>query len=175
MAFAPLIGLLVGVLAQVAVYRLFGRLPVVVSYAAGTLLACATTAGVIMFSSKGHFDVADQAVGFLTVAGLTFCYNNLVNIFYSSLRVRLLCRLSKAGGSMAESDFLGCYGSGDVVTDRLARLVDWGQLRKEGDRYYAAPGWLAALSRLYLGLKRLFLRRGFRFETEIGETGASPQ
>jgi hypothetical protein len=175
MALAPLIGLLVGIVAQVLVYRLSERLPVVVSYAVGTLLACAATAGVILLSSKGDFNLADQIVGFLTVAGLSFCYNNMVNIFYSSLRVRLLCRLDRAGGSMPEKEFLGCYGSGDVVTDRLARLVDWGQLRKQGDRYYATPGWLAALSSLYLGLKRFFLRRGFRFETEIGESGASPQ
>jgi hypothetical protein len=163
-ATAPLVGLVVNVFVQFAVHRFRPHLPIVLSYAVGLFGAVASTAVVIRSVAEQETGWAAILIGVTTVAGLSFCYSNLVNLFYSSLRVRLLARLLAAGGNLPQGSIMKCYGSDAVVDDRLDRLVSWGQIERRKGRFYSKKGWLLALTSMFVAAKHIFFGHGFRFE-----------
>jgi hypothetical protein len=165
LATAPLVGLVVNIFVQFVVHRFLPHLPIVFSYFVGLLGGVFSTVVVIRSVAEQEAGWAAILIGVATVGGLSFCYSNLVNLFYSSLRVRLLARLLLAGGDLPQEAIMKCYGSDAVVDDRLNRLVSWRQIEQRDGRVYSRKGWLLSLTSVFVIAKHIFLGHGFRFET----------
>ncbi len=161
---APVVGLAASVVAQVVAHWLMPRRPIVVSYAAGFLCG-AMVSLLTLFASAAAAGWADGLACLLTFGGLNYCYSNFVNLNFTSLRIRLLKELMAAGGRERVEEIARQYGSEAILQRRLARLVEWGQLRESDGRYIAAEGSFLRLARLFTLLKRVVLGRGFRYET----------
>jgi predicted transcriptional regulator len=161
---APLVGLAASVVAQVVAHILFSRKPIVFSYAVGFL--CGAVVSLLTLSASGQADGwADGLVCLLTFGGLNYCYSNFVNLNFTSLRIRLLKELLSAGGGESIAEIARKYGSEAILQRRLERLVTWGQLRRENERFTATGGSFLRLALLFTVLKKIVLGRGFRYET----------
>jgi hypothetical protein len=160
---APLVGLAASVVGQVVVHLLLPRKPIVVSYAAGFL--CGGIVSLLTLSaSREAAGWADVVVCLLTFGGLNYCYSNFVNLNFTSLRIRLLKELLAAGGRECMPEIARQYGSDAILQRRLARLVEWGQLRESGGRFAAIEGSFLRLAQVFTVLKKVVLGRGFRYE-----------
>jgi hypothetical protein len=162
---APLVGLAVGVVGQVVAHWVAPRSPIVLSYAAGFLCG-AIISLLTLFASGRPVDWYDLMVCLLTFGGLNYCYSNFVNLNFTSLRIRLLKELLATGGTARADDVARKYGSEAILKRRLARLVEWGQLRELSGRYVALKGSFLRLALLFTALKKAVLGRGFRYETQ---------
>lgn len=163
MVAAPLVGLAASVVGQVVVHLLLPRKPIVVSYAAGFL--CGAIVSLLTLSASGEpAGWADMLVCLLTFGGLNYCYSNFVNLNFTSLRIRLLKELMAAGGRERLAEIARQYGSDAILQRRLARLVEWGQLRESSGRFTAIESSFLRLAQLFTVLKRVVLGRGFRYE-----------
>lgn len=158
---APVGALLVNVVVQLAAHFLRPRTPIVISYLAG--FAVGAVGAVVLAWAGGP---ADWIISLLTFGGLSYGYTNFVNVNYSSLRLRLLKEMVRDGGVVAAEDLRARYGSEAVLDRRLLRLVEWGQLRRDGDAYHAVRGGFFYLAGVFVVLKRLLLGRAFRYESD---------
>ena len=163
--FAPLVGVGVGVVAQVVAHWVAPRSPIVLSYAAGFLCG-AISSLLTLFASGKPVGWYDLMVCLLTFGGLNYCYSNFVNLNFTSLRIRLLKELLATGGTARADEVARKYGSEAILKRRLARLVEWGQLRESSGRFVALKGSFLRLALLFTVLKKAVLGRGFRYETE---------
>ncbi|MEX1049869.1 MAG: hypothetical protein WED15_10095 [Akkermansiaceae bacterium] len=160
---APLVGLAAGAVGQVIAHLLVPKKPIVVSYVAGFL--CGTVVSLItLFFSRDVFSWADMFICLLTFGGLNYCYSNFVNLNFTSLRIRLLKELMAVGGRERISEIARQYGSEAILQRRLARLLEWRQLREDDGRFTAADGSFLRLAHLFTVLKKIVLGRGFRYE-----------
>lgn len=162
---APLVGLAVGVVGQVVAHWVAPRSPIVLTYAAGFLCG-AIISLLTLFASGKPVGWYDPMVCLLTFGGLNYCYSNFVNLNFTSLRIRLLKELLATGGTARADDVARKYGSETILKRRLARLVEWGQLRESSGRFVALNGSFLRLALLFTALKKAVLGRGFRYETQ---------
>ncbi len=140
-----------------------GLKPLVVAIGAGLLVTAAVTA----CCGQGRIEpVADwwgaQALHALTYIGLAYGYANFYNLGIASLRIRILQELLATPAGMTRDNLLDRYNGRRIVETRLQRLVESRQLDSRDDRLYTRMSSLILLAYLFLGFKRLILRRGFR-------------
>ena len=70
----------------------------------------------------------------LVYGGLSFCYFQLFGMTETARRIHILKDLALNGPASYE-DFKHRYGPSDMLSVRLERLLEWGQLIREGERY----------------------------------------
>lgn len=162
--FAPVGALAVNVVVQLAAHFLRPSAPIVASYAAGFMVGAAVSILPLVRVATAADAVAAAIVSFLTFGALSYCYSNFVNLGFSSLRIRVLKEICREGGCSDMGALRARYGSEAILERRIARLVEWGQLRVSGGRYHAVPGFFLHLARAFTVLKKLLLGRGFRYE-----------
>jgi hypothetical protein len=160
---APIVGLFAGIFAQVVTYMFLTGKPIVFSYAVGFAVGAAFSL-VALHAAYPSYGFFDAVIVLLTFGGLNYCYNNFVNLNFSSLRIRLLKELLACGGTESMGMVTSQYGSKAVLGRRLQRLVAWGQLRQEGGRYMAVAGSFLLLALLFDSLKKIMIGHGFRYK-----------
>lgn len=165
---APILGVFAGIAAQVAVHMSLPNKPIVLSYAAGFVCG-AVVSLTVLFGCFPETSLSDAVVTLLTFGGLNYCYNNFVNLNFSSLRIRLLKEVLSSGGSESLATIASQYGSKAVLQRRLERLVSWGQLQEQNGRFRANNGSFLLLALIFSILKKIMLGRGFKYECRAGK------
>jgi hypothetical protein len=102
--------------------------------------------------------VADAIV----YSGIAYVYADFVSFGASSVRVRILDEIARQPGGIALPDLLARYDARTVISTRIGRLVDDGQLARAGDRLVLGPkrARQLLLGRLFVGLRRLLFGSG---------------
>jgi hypothetical protein len=165
---APILGVFVGIAAQVGVHMSLPNKPIVFSYAAGFVCGAAVSLAVLV-GCFPETSLSDAIVCFSTFGGLNYCYNNFVNLNFSSLRIRLLKEVLSSGGTESLAAITSQYGSKAVLQRRLERLVSWRQLQEQNSRYRANGGSFLLLALIFSVLKKIMLGRGFKYECRVGK------
>ena len=155
---APIIGLGVYCIAQIAVARMSPGGSPYRSLAAGFLVGLLAVVIVAAWAvSRAAVSVQDR-VGYvvldlLTYLALAFGYFNFVNLTVASLRIRLLEELIESGGTMPRENLIDRHSSESVVAIRLDRLVRGGHLIERDGRLFSGRMVFLVIARIFDGLR----------------------
>jgi hypothetical protein len=148
---APLAGLAFAVSAQITIVHvsrgkvgasiIIGILGGLVATLAAIALGRAETAG-----ATGGF-VDTWLLGVATYLALAFGFWAFLNLNITSLRVRILRQLLRAGGHMALSDMAESYTPAERLRRRLERLEKGGQIMCENGRWRLRSWQVLAIAR----------------------------
>ncbi len=146
-ALAPVTGLAINTSSQIFGVHIL-RLRLSYSIIAGMLSGSLATVTILLgvYASHPNFlDLADIfCVGSLTYLALAYGFWTFLNLNITSLRIRVVRALLRAGGIMTVDDVNKQYGPAERLTRRLERLRNGKQIRQEGDRWQLnSPGVLA--------------------------------
>jgi hypothetical protein len=150
-AIAPLAGLALTVLTQITVVHV-SRGKVGASIVIGILGGSAVTLAVI---ALGRVETPGAADGFVdtwllggaTYLALAFGFWAFLNLNITSMRIRILRELLRAGGRMALSDMAVFYTPAERLRRRLERLEKGGQIMCENDRWRLSSWQVLAIAR----------------------------
>ncbi len=165
----PILGTAVNVLIMCLIPRLFPATgyfrSVMAAFGAG-LAALLVLEGVRYGVDSGDtFEFSVLLASNLAVyACLGFLFFNAVNVGEASIRVRILRELMAADGAIAEAELLSRYNDRTILSNRLARLLENGQIRRQDGRYFLEPGKLLLIAKLIRVVKYLLFRRTSEFD-----------
>jgi hypothetical protein len=158
-ASAPVAGLALTVLTQIMVVHV-SRGKVGASIIIGILGGLAVTLVVI---ALGRAETPGAAGGFVdtwllgvaTYLALAFGFWAFLNLNITSMRIRILRELLRAGGHMALSDMAVFYTPAERLRRRLERLEKGGQIMREDDRWLLGSWQVLAIARCVEALRSL--------------------
>jgi hypothetical protein len=90
----------------------------------------------------------------IATSGVSYCYWGLLVLTESGRRYIILERVDRQPG-LQKADILGAYNAPLIVDLRLARLLHWRSIQRQGDRYVGRPCFLTKMSKLILLWARL--------------------
>jgi hypothetical protein len=150
-AIAPLAGLALTVLAQiVVVHGSAGKVGASIIVGifcglAGTLAAIALGRAETPGAAGGFVDT--WLLGAATYLALAFGFWAFLNLNITSMRIRILRQLLRAGGHMALSDMAVSYTPAERLRRRLERLEKGGQIMCEDGRWRLRSWQVLAIAR----------------------------
>ena len=156
---APLAGLALTVLTQILVAHL-SRGKVGASIMTGILAGLAVTLAVIALGraetprATGEF-VDTWLLGAATYLALAFGFWAFLNLNITSMRIRILRELLRAGGRMALSDMAVLYTPAERLRRRLERLEKGGQIMREDGRWLLGSWQVLAIARCVEAMRSL--------------------
>ncbi|HLN38113.1 MAG TPA: hypothetical protein VK337_10050 [Xanthobacteraceae bacterium] len=163
---APVAGLALNVLTQIMTAHL-SRGKIGASIIIGILGGLALTLAVIALAhtaapgATGGF--ADTwLLGVTTYLALAFGFWAFLNLNITSLRIRILRELVRAGGSLALSDMPVLYSGAERLRRRLERLENGGQIVCKDGRWRLRSWQVLAIARCVEALRNLILPRSAR-------------
>lgn len=89
----------------------------------------------------------DAAYAAVVYGAVAYAYFHLFNLGETARRIRIL-REIHAAGTLRDDALAGAYGSDELVTVRLGRLVETGQVEVRGGRYVLVGAVLYAAARV---------------------------
>lgn len=151
--FIPVICLLLNVLTQVLLFRLSPGIGLLKSIYLGFSVGFI---GIIFFG----FYITNLII----YALLAYCYFHFVNLGETARRIRLLRELydSKAGLTMEE--ILKQYNANEIITKRIHRLLNNGQILLKDDRYYIGNKVMLWITKTIVLAKLLILGKKSEFD-----------
>jgi hypothetical protein len=140
MVLAPVAGLAVNVIAQVALFRLRPVVGLLRSIYVGFALGLAAALGLTAVACRQMGSPLGDAMGQGLVNGLTagalgYGYFHFLNLGETARRIRILREVVEAGGTLTAGDLLQRYNARMMVEQRLARLLRNGQVVVREGRY----------------------------------------
>ena len=166
---SPIVALAVMVVVQAAVLRLrrgeqfFGS--VVVGFAAG-LLAVLALQVVLLLIFPRNLDrwvlalVANPAIYVM----LAYCFYNFINLGHASIRIRIFKECDDRGGFITHEQLKAVYDDKLIQEARLQRLLESGDIIREGGRWKLVNSRFVPVAKIVFGLKKFVLGR----ESEFG-------
>jgi hypothetical protein len=162
-ASAPLAGLALTVSTQIVVVHL-SRGKVGASIIIATFCGLAATLAAIALGrakSPGATGGVDTwLLGGATYLALAFGFWTFLNLNITSLRIRMLRELLRAGGSIALSEMPMLYTGDERLRRRLKRLENGGQIMRRDGRWRIKSWQVLAIARCVEALRSLVLPRG---------------
>jgi hypothetical protein len=160
---APLAGLAFNALTQIMVVHL-SRGKIGASIIIGILSGLASTLAVIalgLTEAPGATDgfVDSWLLGVATYLALAFGYWEISNLNITSLRIRILRQLLRAGGSIALADMPVLYSGAERLRRRLERLENGGQIMRKDGRWRLRSWQVLAIARCVEALRSIILLR----------------
>jgi hypothetical protein len=156
---APVAGLALTVLTQIMAVHVSGG-KVGASIVIGILGGLAVTLAVIALgraetprASDGFVD--NWLLGVATYLALAFGFWAFLNLNITSMRIRILRELLRAGGSIALSDMAVFYTPAERLRRRLERLEKGGQIKREDGRWLLGSWQVLAIARCVEALRSL--------------------
>jgi hypothetical protein len=159
---APVAGLAADCASQVLWARAARRGNPYTSLAVGIVMGFAVAAAVTAIGLRAAGCSAADAAAFsaLNLAAylaLAFGYFNFVNLAIASLRIRLLCEILDAGGSLPRATLLAGYNTAQVIDLRLRRLVGGGHLVDRNGRLVVGKRRFLGIAIVYNILRRIVI------------------
>lgn len=119
--------------------------------------AAATGIGIWDADMNAADSVAFVLMNTAAYLALAFGYFNFVNLAIASLRVRLLCEILDAGGSLPRSSLLAGYNTEEVIHLRLTRLVRGGHVTDRNGVLTIGKPWFLRIAMVYNALRWIII------------------
>lgn len=168
---SPIAALLVMLAVQTVLLRLsrgehFFR-SVVAGFGAG-FLANAAFQGALLFVFPATLDrwVLAVLVNVPLYVCLAYCYYNFINLGHASIRIRIFKECDERGGFVTHEELRAVYDDEVIKAARLQRLLEGGDIVREGGRWRLVNPRLVPVATMVFGLKKFVLRK----ESEFGES-----
>ena len=165
---SPLVALAVMVVVQAVVLRFrrgeqfFGS--VVAGFIAGLLTALSLQALLLLIFPR-NLDrwvlalVANPAIYVM----LAYCFYNFINLGHASIRIRIFKECDDRGGFITHEELRAVYDDELIKEARLQRLLEGGDIVREGDRWKLVNPRLVPVAKIVFGLKKFVLGRESEF------------
>jgi len=165
---SPLVALAVMVVVQAVVLRFrrgeqfFGS--VVAGFIAGLLTALSLQAILLLIFPR-NLDrwvlalVANPAIYVM----LAYCFYNFINLGHASIRIRIFKECDDRGGFITHEELRAVYDDELIKEARLQRLLEGGDIVREGDRWKLVNPRLVPVAKIVFGLKKFVLGRESEF------------
>jgi len=159
---APVAGLAADCASQILWARAARRGNPYTSLAAGIVVgfavaAAVTAIGLRFAKCNGADAAAFAALNLVAYLALAFGYFNFINLAIASLRIRLLCEILEAGGSLPRATLLAGYNTTQVIELRLRRLVGGGHLVDRNGRLVIGKRRFLGIAIVYNILRRIVI------------------
>lgn len=138
----------------IRIFRVAGiTVPNQLAAAAGVAVGFVPMGIATWFAHLGGFvKPADLAItagySFSVYVVLGYCYFHLFNMSETARRVRILYEINRRK-RLTGAELSGIYGAGQMLENRIERLVSTGQIKKSGERYMISSRWLYNAARLF--------------------------
>jgi hypothetical protein len=164
LALAPVAGLAVNTVVQVAGCRWVWPRRLLRSLVAGFAAGLAAAGGLTVLAGAG-LALPELGVQLLinltTTAVLGYCYFHFVNLGQTARRVRILREFVEAGGTLSREEVLKRYNAREMIEQRLGRLLRTDQVVLREGRYFIGKATVLRMARAVEGLRHLLgMRRG---------------
>jgi hypothetical protein len=146
--FGPVAGLAVNVFMQILIFRCdlrHGLLrSIVLGFMAGLAFLFMEEFWILHMSLKLLRDpLSLLMVNLMTYCSLGYCYFHFINLGETARRIRILRELCDSKDGLPEDAILHRYNSRTVIANRIARLINTGQVQlKDGKYYIGSPTML---------------------------------
>jgi hypothetical protein len=117
----------------------------------------------LMLALPWRASIAEVSVAVLAYGAWWFVYINLVQALESSLRIRLLGEVRKAGGNMSRAALETQYNDALLLRLRLDRLRSCGAVVEREGRLHVASSGLKKLAGFFGVLKKVLIGRTSEF------------
>jgi len=166
---SPIVALAVMVVVQAVVLRVrqgghfFGS--VVIGFLAGLLVVLALQVALLMVFPR-NLDrwvlalVANPAIYMM----LAYCFYNFINLGHASIRIRIFKECDDRGGFITHEQLKAVYDDKLIQEARLQRLLESGDIIREGGRWKLVNPRFVPVAKIVFGLKKFVLRRESEFE-----------
>ncbi|HOW90205.1 MAG TPA: hypothetical protein PL037_07970 [Elusimicrobiales bacterium] len=154
-ALLPVWGLIANVVLQVAAAR--AGMPLLRSVFAGF---AAGSVPVIWVSGLSPALPGDM----LAYGCFGYCYFHFLNLGETARRIRLVRELFLSRGGLSEEGLLARYGSAEILSARIKRLTDNGQLVFRGGRYFIGRPAVLVMARIMTAMKLAVIGRKSEFD-----------
>lgn len=162
---APILGFAVNICAHATIARLVsGDAHVRIQFLSFGLGMIVTVLGLTYLLWQYPFSSMDR-IGYLLLHGMVyFCLGfglfNIINANVSSLRVRMLKEYQAADPlPLPDAEIYARYPATEILTARLARLLNGGQIHTEDGRYFPRECGVALIGSFFAALRWLLLRK----------------
>ena len=95
---------------------------------------------------------------------LGYCYFHFINLGITARRIRILRELYTSPGGLTLSELLQRYNAGNMITARLERLLNSGQIVLRDNRYHIGRPVMLFMSRSIVAMKLLILGKRSEFD-----------
>jgi len=170
----PVIGLLINVLVQICVLRLFpwiGLLKsIVVGFAAGVCGVLILELYIfIAFLESMPVLLSFLMVNLVIYTFLGYCYFHFLNLGETARRVRILREIDESEEGLTMDEVLEKYNAKEIVHKRLKRLLKNSQIIEKNGRYYIGNPAVLIMARVLLLLKIILFGEGLKISGEKTE------
>ena len=124
---------------HIVVSRLMKGVSPQIAVSLSMLLTYIPVGAVLWVSALRHFN-AENGLGaaifysFIVYSGIAYSYFHLFNMSETARRIRIFYEIHKAG-SLTAAEILSIYGTNDIISVRLERLMAVNQLARKQDLY----------------------------------------
>lgn len=165
----PVVGLIVNVAVQIAVYRYLGGVGLLRSVFLGFLLGLIATLAIdtAVFHDSVlplSYALSLAVMDMMTFGCLGYCYFHFINLGETARRIRIVREIQESREGLSMDEIIARYGARHVVDIRLARLLKKGQIIERSGRYYIGQPSMLIMSRMIVFMKSLLLGRKSEFE-----------
>lgn len=108
--------------------------------------------------------LAPLLLNMASYTALSYCYFHFINMGETARRIRILRELNGSVEGLSIEEILRAYGSKEIVTRRLSRLIKNGQIEYREGRYFINKPLMLFASRVMVLLKRIVLKKGSEFD-----------
>lgn len=157
---APVIGLAVNVVLQVAVFRMSGSSgllkSVVLAFAAGFFAT--SLIGIAALSACGLSPadfLALSLVEIITYSALGYSYFHFINLGETARRVRILTEVHNAPGGLSMGEITRRYSAKDMIGIRIMRLLKSGQVIYKNGVYTIGSPVLLIMAKAVTMMRRV--------------------
>ena len=165
---APLGGFVFNVAAQLLSVRLMKGLGILKSVYAGFL---AGGLSVLLFELYlwGPRETRAESLSMICAnliiyGSLGYCYFHFINLGITARRIRILRELYASPGGLTLGELLQRYNAGHMITVRLERLLNSGQIVLRDNRYHIGRPVMLFMSKTIVAMKLLVLGKRSEFE-----------
>ncbi|NCW28327.1 MAG: hypothetical protein EBV83_08575 [Verrucomicrobia bacterium] len=166
---SPLIALAVMVVVQAVVLRrrrgeqFFGS--VVAGFTAGLLTVLSSQAVLLLIFPRNPDRWVLALVANPTIyVMLAYCFYNFINLGHASIRIRIFKECDDRGGFIKYEELQAVYDEKRIQEARLQRLLESGDIVREGGRWKLVNPRFVPVAKIVFGLKKFVLRRESEFE-----------
>jgi hypothetical protein len=103
-------------------------------------------------------------VNLLIFCGLSYCYFHFINLCTTARRIRLVRDLFASPSGLTLDQILENYNAQDMLSKRIQRLLNSGQIVEQNGRYFASKHLVLFAAWLMVVLKFIFLGKGSEYD-----------
>lgn len=165
---APVIGLLINCLIQIASFRAFNKIgllkSVFVGFFFGLLGLLVIEYFVFVQAADKSYVLLSGVSNLIAYGALGYCYFHFVNLSETARRIRIMREIYDSDTGLTGDEILKRYNAKEIIDKRLIRLFDNSQvIEKDGKLYIGKPA-LLLISKLISGMKSFLLGKDSEFD-----------